>query len=204
VQMPVMDGLEATRAIRAQEHGRQRTPIIALTAHAMAEHRSMCLEAGMDDFLTKPVRRAELETALRRWVPAGTGRAAPAIPALAPDADAEVTTFDRAEALELVDGSESMLRSLATHFAAEIGPVWTRIDAGIAAGDEHETREGLHSLRGMAGMMALPRTLALVHDVRERVLEGRFDEARRAAGDLRAELDCVHEVLAPLRAQDPA
>jgi signal transduction histidine kinase/FixJ family two-component response regulator/PAS domain-containing protein len=68
-QMPELDGLDATRAIRAAEHatGRPRTPIVALTANAMAGDRERCLAAGMDDYVTKPVRAEALERALDQW-----------------------------------------------------------------------------------------------------------------------------------------
>ena len=69
VQMPEMSGLEATAAIRAQQTGR-RVPIIGITAHALRGDRERCLEAGMDDYLPKPVRRRQLDQALARAVPA--------------------------------------------------------------------------------------------------------------------------------------
>jgi signal transduction histidine kinase/DNA-binding response OmpR family regulator len=68
VQMPGMDGLEATAEIRRQEVGLGRyVPIIALTAHAMAQHRDRCLAAGMDDYIAKPVGRAQLAEKLAEW-----------------------------------------------------------------------------------------------------------------------------------------
>ena len=67
--MPEMDGFEATRAIRCREAGGGRTPIIAMTANAMPEDRQQCLEAGMDDFLGKPVVTKALATMLNRWLP---------------------------------------------------------------------------------------------------------------------------------------
>ncbi len=84
VQMPAMNGYEATKAIRAAE---QRTgghiPIVALTAHAMKGDREICLEAGMDDYIGKPINRAELIAALERW-----GRRGPAAdPELARESD---------------------------------------------------------------------------------------------------------------------
>ncbi|WP_437770331.1 response regulator [Arthrobacter sp. KNU40] len=71
--MPVMDGFEATRSIRARENGSVRLPIIAMTAGAQNEDRERCLAAGMDDYLSKPVDLAALDAALNRWVPQREG-----------------------------------------------------------------------------------------------------------------------------------
>jgi CheY-like chemotaxis protein len=68
IAMPVMDGLEATRRIRARENGGEEVPIIALTAHAMDGIIEQCLDTGMDDYLAKPVTRESLAAALRRWI----------------------------------------------------------------------------------------------------------------------------------------
>jgi two-component system sensor histidine kinase/response regulator len=67
VEMPVMDGLEATAAIRAREQSAGgRVPIIAMTAHAIKGVRQQCLDAGMDDYITKPIRPEEMFNALER------------------------------------------------------------------------------------------------------------------------------------------
>jgi CheY-like chemotaxis protein len=67
--MPVMDGFEATRAIRAaeQEYGR-RIPIIALTARALEEDRELCITAGMDDYLSKPLEPGKLLDTMKKWL----------------------------------------------------------------------------------------------------------------------------------------
>jgi signal transduction histidine kinase/CheY-like chemotaxis protein/HPt (histidine-containing phosphotransfer) domain-containing protein len=93
-QMPIMDGYAATRAIRKLESDGARAghlPIIAMTANAMAGDREKCLNAGMDDYMSKPLNRALLEQTLRKWLsgpqaPAPTARALPAAPARAPAA----------------------------------------------------------------------------------------------------------------------
>ncbi|MFH0943969.1 MAG: response regulator [Planctomycetota bacterium] len=67
-RMPEMDGFAATMKIRQQEGGLCHTPIIALTSHDSAEHRERCFEAGMDDFLTRPIDLDRLRKTLEAWV----------------------------------------------------------------------------------------------------------------------------------------
>ncbi len=67
-QMPVLDGYEAARQIRAAEGSERHTTIVALTAGCLADQRRECLESGMDDFLCKPVRLEQLSEVIRRWL----------------------------------------------------------------------------------------------------------------------------------------
>ncbi|MFN8391934.1 MAG: response regulator [Bdellovibrionota bacterium] len=69
IQMPEMDGYQLAAAVRQQEGARAHTPIIAMTGHALEGDRETCLSAGMDDYIAKPLRRAELRTLLERWAP---------------------------------------------------------------------------------------------------------------------------------------
>jgi CheY-like chemotaxis protein len=72
-QMPEMDGYEATRRIRAMENGGVRSTIIALTANALAGDRERCMECGMDDYLTKPVRAEDLARKIEHHAPLRAG-----------------------------------------------------------------------------------------------------------------------------------
>ncbi len=69
-QMPEVDGYQATQRIRSQEGNSSRTPIVAVTAHAMPGDRERCLQAGMDDYFSKPVTGASFVAMLERWGPA--------------------------------------------------------------------------------------------------------------------------------------
>ena len=106
VQMPVLDGLEATQRIRELEKDTgQRIPIVAMTARAMKGDRERCLAAGMDDYVSKPVRKAELYRAL-------SGLGPPSAEAPATDVDAAVPVVDWEAALDTLGGDRNLLRDI--------------------------------------------------------------------------------------------
>ncbi len=78
ILMPEMDGYETSHRIRLQQAQKSRQPwIVALTAHALVENRHACIEAGMDDFLTKPLRLSDMQAAIERWRTGVRGLEAP-------------------------------------------------------------------------------------------------------------------------------
>ena len=156
IAMPRMDGMEATRTIRTLPGPRSLTPIVAMTASAFAEDRQRCLDAGMNDYLTKPIVRAKLMQAVQRWLLPGSTAEPDAPPAhTAPRTAAlldETVLSDLAEAV-----SNEILPQLITTFVAEVQRRLTGIESAVAASDTGRAGEDAHAMKGSAGTLGATR-----------------------------------------------
>jgi two-component system sensor histidine kinase/response regulator len=149
VQMPEMGGLEATAVIRARERGSgNHTPIIALTAHVMAGDREECLAAGMDGFVAKPLRPAELFAALDQFAPSAP---APVTAARKAKATAE-RQIDADTLLASVGGNGALLTEVVDVFLADLPAMLERVRAAGNAGDLNEVARAAHALKGSVGL----------------------------------------------------
>src|SRR5262249_50854299 len=136
LQMPEMDGLTATRLLRADPRFND-LPIIAMTAHALLEERQRCLEAGMNDHVTKPIDPDALFAALSRWT-TPKRRVAPA-PSSGPTVPDEtfppIEGIDIASGLKRVAGNKRLYRSLLEQFAGKHFDADAQIGTALANGD---------------------------------------------------------------------
>jgi PAS domain S-box-containing protein len=145
-EMPVMDGFEATRRIRKSTHA--GIPIIALTAHAMADHRDRCLGEGMNDYLAKPLDLERLADVLARWVPGGAGDAA-----LTPSAHAgerPADAFNPEALLRRLMGDRQLAGTVLRGFLHEVPAQLNNLRARLDAADVPGTRLQAHALKGAA------------------------------------------------------
>jgi PAS domain S-box-containing protein len=194
VQMPDMDGFQATQIIRQRERDSgRRTPIIAMTAHAMRGDRERCIEAGMDDYLPKPIRINQLAEKLS--VVLQCGRASTATDHAAPP-DALV---DWSAAWEATGGDVDLLKVVIEAFCDESRTLMGRIRSSIARQDAMALRNSAHTLKGALLGVGAARSSALAFRL-ERI--GASGNCHEAAGTL-AELEEHHTALLALLQQGP-
>ena len=152
-RMPRLDGFDATRRIRQREPDGSRVPIIAMTASALEGERERCVAAGMDDFLSKPVERAQLDAMLRRWsigeTPQATSSAEPVDGVLDHARTSMLATMKK-------DGVNFFERT-ATSFTARSGEQLTAIRDAVRDRDAAALTASAHHLKGSALTLGLPR-----------------------------------------------
>ena len=150
--MPEMDGYELARAVREREReqSRPRMPIIALTAATLRGEAERCFAAGMDDYLTKPVKLVQLEETLRRWL---HGEASPAKKAAVPVAEPPTDrppAFDLNELHEVLGAFDERARAFMRQFVQTTPPLVEKIRVAVAARDRDEAQRTGHTAKGAA------------------------------------------------------
>ena len=189
VQMPVMDGFEAIRAIRIKEQSSGvHLPIIALTAHAMKGDRERCLAAGADEYVTKPIRMAELLAAMNR-VNTGTVGTAP----IAQPADPEVVSsgMDMAAALERVEGDRDLLDEIARLFAEECPASMRAIRQALNTGDARAVEMIAHRMKGSALSLGAPKVSQAASELEQHVRTDGLENAAQLVENLAREVDLL-------------
>jgi len=178
-QMPEMDGFEATRQIREREGHRKHTPVVALTANALQGDRERCLDAGMDDYLAKPVSENDLARVLQKWLPAAGKVAAPPPEAIEPKTIAYLR--------QLGGSDENFLRDLIVMYVDDGGQRIRAVRAAIAANDATELAAAAHGLKSSAGNMGAMQVRAVAETLEKIGRAGSIDGAEKHADQLEAE-----------------
>ena len=162
-QMPIMDGYEAAREIRRTEKPGERRTIVAMTANAMEGDRERCLEAGMDDYVTKPVRREALEAALKKWT---TPAEAPETAAEEPPADTELL-----ENLKWMheEGGDEFVADLVGGFLKKTPTLLAALADALAARNLPQVRPIVHELKGMSATLGATRLAHAIEEIEAKV-----------------------------------
>jgi len=192
IQMPVLDGLAATREIRALAE-RDGLRIVALTAHALATEKRRCLAAGMDGYLSKPFRPYELFAMIEGWGSPGETEARE----VDVDSAIDITGF-RATLREA--GIEDALGALLDAFATDAPARMDAIDESCRAGDADAIARAAHAFKSAAGAIAARPLAELLRQVELAGRESRVEEARNLAVGIRPAADKALEMITGLKA----
>jgi len=204
VQMPEMDGLEATRVIRRREADSgsgEHVPIVAMTANAMREDRQICLDAGMDDYLPKPIRARELYDAVEAWGPT-TPEITPAADEIRQGADESKpvadgsTPWNEREALAHSGSSPEVLRELVDIFLSHAPVLLGEVRTALADGDADTLRRAAHTLKGSAAVFAAEPAVQAALAVETLGREGRMEAAEPAVSTLEREVQRLCDAIA--------
>ncbi len=200
VQMPEMDGYEATAEIRKREESQEdwHTPVIAVTANALAGDREKALDAGMDDYLSKPVKTEELETVLGRWTLQPDVKAP--VPEEATDGSASpggiTDPLDQSvlEGLRELGGPE-LLTELAELFLEDVSGQLEAMREAIEGDDALSVERVAHTLKGSCENMGATRIAALCAEIEEIGGSGDLARSSESLERIRAEFDRVRPAL---------
>jgi signal transduction histidine kinase/DNA-binding response OmpR family regulator len=216
VQMPEMDGLEATRRIRQELPARRQPQIIAMTANAMQGDREMCLAAGMDDYISKPIRTEALVAALSKSQPLSDGGNAPTpiqpvqpatplvlhAPAQPSQAGKDSLDLDTlARLLSELGGEFNLLAELIQSFLEDAPRLLTELDTYATSRNPEGTRRIAHSLKSNTADLGAKEMYALCKDLEALAKEGILDRASEMTEMIKIEYDRVQSRLNEILSQ---
>ena len=194
IQMPEMDGLEATAVIRgAEKQTGDHVPIVAMTAHAMKGDRERCLEAGMDEYLAKPIRAKRLLDTIDALL--GISSQPVEEPEPAPPQGERQDAVDWSAAMHSVRGDPELLKVIVETFLDEYPQLMAAIRQAIAQHDPRALRRIAHTLKGSVDYFGAHRPFEYAFRLEKMGQDGNLEGAENVAADLENELTGLAPVL---------
>ena len=205
IQMPRMDGYEATRAIRAGQGATARIPIVAMTAHAMKEDKDRCLEAGMNDFVTKPIRPQQLFATIDKWI--SRDEREDVLPGRVEDKPQEgvVQTQPQAEpvvdlkdALDRVGGDKEFYQELLQEFLEYAPAQVENLKQAVEENDTNTAAKEAHTLKGALANLAARDPSAVAYELEMLAKKGELSQAQEPLSRLESSLSQLKRYVANL------
>jgi len=194
-QMPEMDGYEATRQIRSAESGvlDTKVPIIALTANVTGGNRERCLEAGMDDFLSKPIQPQQLAEIIQRWHKGGAKpmESAPLPPEPTPD---ESILWDEAELRDRYGDDDSLIRELMGVFMQDLPERMQELRQAFEAGEVATAERLSHMIKGSSATIGSPALMAVARRMEDLTVAGQLTEATALLSEMEQRFLALQEL----------
>jgi signal transduction histidine kinase/PleD family two-component response regulator len=195
VQMPEMDGFEATRCIREIEQNLGRhTPIVAMTAHAMTGDRERCLAGGMDDYISKPLRKPELMALLERIHALRKAAQAPAPNEHCANAEA-ASLFSRERLLEEFDNDEGLMEHMINLFHENTPRLLTEMRGAIARRNSAELARAAHTLLSSLGVFGAQNAHGLAQELEAQAHHENYEHTDRTFAALERAIAEIHAAL---------
>jgi PAS domain S-box-containing protein len=192
VEMPVLDGLEASRRIQREWPPGERPRIIAMTANAMQGDREKCLAAGMDDYLSKPIHAAELAAALARCAPRS---------AASPITREAVVDESALDHLEATTGDPAFVTELIDMFLRDAPELLANLRSAQRTGDTEELRRSAHTLKSNARTFGASPLADLCQALETAAEAGAIDEAAQRLASIEDNFARVERALAAMRSE---
>jgi signal transduction histidine kinase/HPt (histidine-containing phosphotransfer) domain-containing protein len=203
VMMPEMSGLEATNTIRARQKNPAVHPayggriiIVAMTAHAMQGDRDKCLAAGMDDYLAKPIRPADIRGIIEKWAPPSSPPEVNPSPGTGIETGAAGPPVEMDRLNALTDNNADNLRELVELYCRQTSRQFAQITAAIAANQPAEVRRVAHSCAGSSATLGMVQLGQLMRRLEKVGAAGTLTEATAICEDAQREFQSVKQFLA--------
>ena len=198
VQMPEIDGLEATQLIRKYEAGESHVPIIAMTAHAMKGDRERCLEAGMDDYLSKPLVSKEVLKKIEDWANIDAFEVVPTGKLLETEKEngkGNAIPFDIDKALNQLGIDRGFLNELLQDFQRDLNYKFDQLNDALQVGDFEKISDLAHNVKGAAATLCADETSKLAKALEIQAKNGELLKCQQLVGLIGQQKDKIDHFL---------